>query len=240
MDLKSAEMTKYASNAMLATKISFINEIANLCEKVGADVNKVRIGIGSDNRIGYSFIYPGVGYGGSCFPKDVKALIKIGNDVGYECKLIKATESVNDSQKSVMFNKIKLKFQSNIKNRTFAIWGLSFKPETNDIREAPSINLISKLINEGSRIIAYDPQAINETKKYFFNNKNIMYSENKYDLLEKCDALVLLTEWKEFRSPDFNLIKKKLKNSIIFDGRNQYNEEYLKSIGFDYIQIGKL
>ncbi len=240
MDLKSAEMTKYASNAMLATKISFINEIANLCEKVGADVNKVRIGIGSDNRIGYSFIYPGVGYGGSCFPKDVKALIKIGNDVGYECKLIKATESVNDSQKSVMFNKIKLKFQSNIKNRTFAIWGLSFKPETNDIREAPSINLISKLINEGSRIIAYDPQAINETKRYFFNNKNIMYSENKYDLLEKCDALVLLTEWKEFRSPDFNLIKKKLKNSIIFDGRNQYNEEYLKTVGFDYIQIGKL
>jgi len=240
MDVRSAEMTKYVANAMLATKISFINEISNICELVGADVNKVRIGIGSDKRIGYSFIYPGSGYGGSCFPKDVKALTKTAEANGYSPKLIQAVEAVNDKQKLVIVNKIINRFGENLSGLEFAIWGLSFKPGTDDMREAPSIYIINELTKKGAKVKAYDPKAINEAKEFYLkDNKNVTYYDSKYSPLKNSDALVLLTEWKEFRSPDFNEVKKELNNAIIFDGRNQYNEEYLTELGFEYHQIGK-
>ncbi|MDT0539464.1 UDP-glucose/GDP-mannose dehydrogenase family protein [Croceitalea sp. P059] len=240
MDVRSAEMTKYVANAMLATKISFINEISNICELVGADVNKVRIGIGSDKRIGYSFIYPGSGYGGSCFPKDVKALTKTAEANGYTPKLIHAVEAVNNEQKLVIVHKIINRFGENLSGLEFAIWGLSFKPGTDDMREAPSIYIINELTKKGAKVRAYDPKAINEAKEFYLkDNKNVTYYDSKYSPLKNCDALVLLTEWKEFRAPDFNEIKKELNNAIIFDGRNQYNEEYLAELGFEYYQIGK-
>ena len=240
MDIRSAEMTKYAANAMLATKISFMNEIANICERVGADANQVRIGIGSDQRIGYSFIYPGAGYGGSCFPKDVKALTKIANESGYDAQLISAVEKVNDAQKLVIAQKIISRFGENLKGFTFGIWGLAFKPGTDDMREAPAIYVINELVKRGAKINAYDPKAINEAKQHYLKGiKNIEYFDFKYDVLINSDALVLLTEWKEFRSPDFEEIKSKLKNPIIFDGRNQYNSFNLNEIGFEYYQIGK-
>jgi UDPglucose 6-dehydrogenase len=240
MDVRSAEMTKYAANAMLATKISFINEIANICEKVGADANQVRLGIGADKRIGYSFIYPGVGYGGSCFPKDVKALTKIAKENGYIAKLISSVEEVNDAQKLVIAQKIVNRFGEDLTGYTFSIWGLAFKPGTDDMREAPSIYLIKELVKRGAIIKAYDPKSIDEAKEHYLKGlKNIKYFDSKYDALIDSDALVLLTEWKEFRSPDFEKLKNNLKNPIIFDGRNQYNSYDLETIGFEYFQIGK-
>ena len=240
MDIRSAEMTKYAANAMLATKISFMNEIANICEKVGADANKVRIGIGSDKRIGYSFIYPGAGYGGSCFPKDVKALTKIAKEHGYESKLITAVEEVNDAQKLVIAQKIVKRFGEDLTGYNFGVWGLAFKPGTDDMREAPAIYVIKELIKRGAMIKAYDPKAMNEAKEYYLNGfLNIHYVDSKYEVLKNADALVLLTEWKEFRSPDFEELKNKLKLPIIFDGRNQYNAFNLEKKGFEYFQIGK-
>jgi len=237
MDTRSAEMTKYAANAMLATKISFINEIANICEHVGADVNQVRIGIGSDNRIGYKFIYPGCGYGGSCFPKDVQALIQIANDNGYNPELITSVENVNRAQKDILFAKICTFFGNDLSNIKIAIWGLAFKPQTDDMREAPSINLIKSIISAGGIVNAYDPQANNEAKKYL-KDFNINYFEDKYSVLDNVDALVLVTEWKEFRSPDFDYIKQKMKGNLMIDGRNQFDAKYMKGKGFKYIQIG--
>ena len=240
MDIRSAEMTKYAANAMLATKISFMNEIANICEKVGANANKVRIGIGSDKRIGYDFIYPGAGYGGSCFPKDLKALAKIAQENGYNAHLIKAVEEVNDAQKLVISQKIVERFGEDLTGFTFGFWGLAFKPGTDDMREAPAIYVIKELVKRGAKIKAYDPKAINEAKGHYLKGiKNINYLTSKYDVLKNSDALVLLTEWKEFRSPDFEKIRKQLKTLVIFDGRNQYNNFNLKEKGFEYYQIGK-
>ena len=240
MDIRSAEMTKYAANAMLATKISFINEIANICEKVGADANQVRIGIGSDQRIGYSFIYPGVGYGGSCFPKDVKALTKVAEENGYTAELIKAVEQVNDAQKLVIAQKIVNRFGEDLTGFTFGIWGLAFKPGTDDMREAPSLYVIKELVKRGAQIKAYDPKAINEAKEHYLKGvKNIEYLDSKYDVLTDSDALVLLTDWKEFRIPDFEKMKTQLKTPIIFDGRNQYNVFNLEEKGIEYYQIGK-
>jgi len=241
MDIRSAEMTKYAANAMLATKISFMNEIANICEKVGADANQVRIGIGSDQRIGYSFIYPGVGYGGSCFPKDVKALTKIAKENGYNAKLITAVEEVNDEQKFVIAQKIVKHFGDDLTGFTFGVWGLSFKPGTDDMREAPAIYVIKELVSRGAKIKAYDPKAINEAKEYYLKEvQNITYVNYKDDVIKDSDALVLLTEWKEFRSPDFEKIKEQLKQPIIFDGRNQYISYGLENKGFEYYRIGKI
>jgi UDPglucose 6-dehydrogenase len=240
MDIPSAEMTKYAANAMLATKISFMNEIANICENVGADANQVRLGIGADQRIGYNFIYPGVGYGGSCFPKDVKALIKIAKENGYNAQLITAVEQVNDAQKLVIAQKIINRFGEDLTGFTFGIWGLAFKPGTDDMREAPSIYVIKELVSRGAQIKAYDPKAIDEAKEYYLKGvENIEYFESKDYVLIDSDALVLLTEWKEFRSPDFEQIKAQLKTPVIFDGRNQYNAFNLEAKGFEYYQIGK-
>ncbi len=240
MDIRSSEMTKYAANAMLATKISFMNEIANICEKVGADVNQVRLGIGSDQRIGYSFIYPGAGYGGSCFPKDVKALKKFAKENGYNAQLIGAVEEVNNAQKLVINQKVVNRFGEDLTGFTFGIWGLAFKPGTDDMREAPAIYIIKELVNRGAQIKAYDPKAVNEAKTHYLKGiKNIMYMTSKYDVLEGSDALILLTEWKEFRSPEFEVIKTKLKKPIIFDGRNQYYTRKLDQKGFEYYQIGK-
>ena len=237
MDIRSAEMTKYAANAMLATKISFINEISNICEKVGADVNQVRNGIGSDSRIGYKFIYPGCGYGGSCFPKDVKALINISNSVDYYPNLISAVEKVNNQQKQVLFSKVKSEFGDNLKGLKIAIWGLSFKPETDDMREAPSIPLIKSLIKSGANINAYDPQAIEEAK-FYLKGCDINYFDNKYDALEGVEVVILVTEWKEFRSPDFKKMLNLMKGNVLIDGRNQFKKDYISSNGFKYLQIG--
>jgi len=240
MDVRSAEMTKYAANAMLATKISFMNEIANICEQVGADANKVRIGIGSDNRIGYSFIYPGAGYGGSCFPKDVKALKKIAEEHGYCAKLISSVEEVNDAQKFVISNKVIKRFGEDLTGFTFGVWGLSFKPGTDDMREAPSIYVIKELVKRGAKIKAYDPKAVDEAKEFYLKNvKNVEYVSSKYKALENTDAMILLTEWKEFRSPDFMEIKSLLKTPVVFDGRNQYGVFEIEKEGFEYYQIGK-
>ncbi len=240
MDIRSAEMTKYAANAMLATKISFMNEIANICEKVGADANQVRVGIGSDQRIGYSFIYPGAGYGGSCFPKDVKALTKIAIENGYNAQLITAVEEVNDAQKLVIAQKIVTRFGEDLTGLTFGIWGLAFKPGTDDMREAPAIYVIKELLSRGAKIKSYDPKAINEAKEHYLKGlKNIEYLDSKYDVLKDSDALVLLTDWKEFRTPDFEKIKGQLNTPVIFDGRNQYNGFNLEEMGIEYHQIGK-
>jgi len=239
MDIKSAEMTKYTANAMLATKISFMNEIANICERVGADVNQVRNGIGSDSRIGYSFIYPGCGYGGSCFPKDVQALAKTAKDYGYTPKILDAVEAVNNAQKHVMASKVISYFGENLKGKTFAIWGLAFKPETDDMREASSITIINTLTKLGARILAYDPKAIEEAQKYYLKGNNLVsYATSKYEALKDADAVILVTEWQEFRSPDFDEIKKLLKTPIFFDGRNQFNKTRMHEIGFEYFQIG--
>jgi UDPglucose 6-dehydrogenase len=225
---------------MLATKISFMNEIANICEKVGADANQVRIGIGSDQRIGYSFIYPGAGYGGSCFPKDVKALTKIAKENGYTAQLITAVEEVNDTQKLVIAQKVVKRFGEDLTGFTFGIWGLAFKPGTDDMREAPAIYVIKELVSRGAQIKAYDPKAIGEAKEHYLKGvQNITYVTSKYDVLKNSDALVLLTEWKEFRSPDFEEIKIQLKTPVIFDGRNQYIAYDLENNGLEYYRIGK-
>lgn len=240
MDVRSAEMTKYAANAMLATKISFMNEIANICEKVGADANQVRIGIGSDARIGYSFIYPGTGYGGSCFPKDVKALKKIAEENGYDAQLIKAVENVNNAQKLVIAQKIIKRFGEDLSDIVFGLWGLSFKPGTDDMREAPAIYIIKELVKRGAKVQAFDPKAIEEAEQFYLKGVvGVEYVNSKYQVLKNATALILLTEWKEFRSPDFDEIKSQLKKPIIFDGRNQYNAFNLEEKGFEYYQIGK-
>ena len=238
MDIRSAEMSKYASNAMLATRISFMNEIANICERVGADVNKVRLGIGSDNSIGYSFLYAGCGYGGSCFPKDVNALIKMGEHVGYIPKILNEVENVNNGQKKVLVNKIKERFGENLSSFAFGIWGLSFKPGTDDMREAPSQIIINELSESGASIKAYDPKARDEAQNIFKNNDNIEFFDNKYDNLNECDGLIIVTEWNEFRSPDFYEISRRMRNKIIFDGRNQFDKDVLNDIGFEYYQMG--
>lgn len=239
MDIRSAEMTKYAANAMLATKISFMNEISNICEKVGADVNKIRIGIGSDHRIGFGFIYPGCGYGGSCFPKDVQALIRTADEYGYESKLLQSVEHVNDAQKRVIPTKIKERFGKDLTGKSFAVWGLAFKPDTDDMRESAAITIIKELTEAGATVTAYDPKAENEAKNcYLKGNTAVSYVEGKYEALYNADALLLLTEWKEFRSPDFEEILKDLKHPIIFDGRNQYDRAAVEKRGFEYYQIG--
>ncbi|MCI8889138.1 MAG: UDP-glucose/GDP-mannose dehydrogenase family protein [Hungatella sp.] len=239
MDIASAEMTKYAANSMLATKISFINEIANICERVGADVNKVRRGIGSDKRIGYSFIYPGCGYGGSCFPKDVSALIKTAGEYGYETRLLKSVEQVNVAQKQVMVTKVKQRFGEDLSGKIIAVWGLAFKPDTDDMRESAAITIIQMLTGLGASVQAYDPKAMEEAKLcYLKGNDHVVYCESKYDALKGADALMLITEWKEFRSPDFYEIRERLKTPVIFDGRNQYNRRSVEKYGFEYYQIG--
>ena len=237
MDIRSAEMTKYAANAMLATKISFINEIANICESVGADVNHVRNGIGSDKRIGYQFIYPGCGYGGSCFPKDVQALVNIANDHGYNPELISSVERVNKAQKKVLFSKLVSQFGDDLHGKKIAVWGLSFKPETDDMREAPSINLIQSIVKAGGEVSAYDPKSMDEARFYLKDIK-VNYCSDKYSVLEGADVLILETEWKEFRSPDFDLIKSKMNGNLFIDGRNQFKKEFIEGNGFKYIQIG--
>ena len=237
MDIRSAEMTKYAANAMLATKISFINEMANICEHVGADINQVRIGIGSDKRIGYQFIYPGCGYGGSCFPKDVKALINIADKSGYHAELISSVEKVNADQKNILFKKVVQKFGTDLTGKTFAIWGLSFKPGTDDMREAPSINLIHSIIKNGGKVNAYDPKAVGQAK-FYLNTVEVNYCKDKYSALENTDAVILVTEWKEFRSPDFSKMSELMKTKVFIDGRNQFSTEQINKHGFEYLQIG--
>ncbi len=239
MDIKSAEMTKYAANAMLATKISFMNEMSNICERVGADINKVRNGIGSDSRIGYSFIYPGCGYGGSCFPKDVQALAKTAKDRGYTPRILDAVEAVNYDQKKVIANKVIQRFGENLSGKTFAVWGLAFKPETDDMREASSITIIDALTSRGASVVAYDPKARHEAESYYLkDNLHVKYVHSKYDALDGADALILVTEWQEFRSPDFGEISKRLKQKIFFDGRNQFDKTRMNALGFEYFQIG--
>lgn len=237
MDIPSAEMTKYAANSMLATRISFMNDIANLCELVGADVNMVRNGIGSDTRIGRKFLYPGIGYGGSCFPKDVKALIKTAEQNGYEMRVLKAVEDVNEDQKSILFNKLEKYFKGDLKGKTIALWGLSFKPETDDMREAPSLVLIEKLLNAGCSVRVYDPIAIEESKRKIGNI--VYYAKDMYDAALDADAIMLVTEWKEFRLPSWPVIMKTMCNPAIFDGRNIYDKKEIEEQGFAYYCIGK-
>ena len=237
MDVKSAEMTKYAANSFLAVKISYANEIANICEKVGADAEMVRIGMCSDKRIGTQFLFPGLGYGGSCFPKDVKALIKTAKDFNCDSSLLESADIVNKKQRMLFIDKILNYYNNDIKDKTFAIWGLAFKPKTNDMREAPSITIINELLNKGAKIKAYDPKAF-DLAKLIFGDK-ITYSKNAYDALIDSNALLLLTEWNEFRRPDFDRIKSLLKTPVIFDGRNQYDSNRLKNKGFSYFCVGK-
>ncbi len=236
MDIPSAEMTKYAANSMLATRISFMNDIANLCEIMGADVNAVRRGIGSDPRIGSRFIYAGIGYGGSCFPKDVKALIKTGAQNNYRMRILEAVEEVNEAQKSVLFNKITKSLGNDLSGKTFAMWGLSFKPNTDDMREAPSLVLIEKIKAAGGHIVAYDPVAMPETKHLI--GDTIHYVDEPYLALENADALLLVTEWSEFKLPDFDEVSKRLKNKLIFDGRNIYDKAEMADLGYEYYCIG--
>lgn len=239
-NLRSAELIKYAANSMLATRISFMNELANLAEIVGADIEMVRQGIGSDSRIGYHFLYPGCGYGGSCFPKDVKALIKTAKDMaGFDLKLLKAVEEVNDLQKFVLPKKIKKQFGESLKGKHFALWGLAFKPNTDDMREASSRVLIDELIKVGATITAYDPVAIDEGKRIFKDEKNITFADTQDEALKNADALIIVTEWTEFRSPDFALIKASLKSPMIFDGRNLYDPKAVRALGFNYFPIGR-
>jgi len=240
MSIRSAEMTKYAANAMLATKISFMNEISRLCEKLGADVAEVRNGIGSDTRIGYKFIYPGVGYGGSCFPKDVKALIHMAKKAGIEPLVMNAVEEVNDEQKKVLVRKVVSHYGQDLKGKTFAIWGLAFKPQTDDMREAPSIVIINELLALGAKVRVFDPVAMNEAKHRFSEQADIYYSQNEYDALSNADALLLITEWHQFRYPDFQRMKELLKNPVIFDGRNQYDPRQVRELGFTYYGIGRI
>lgn len=237
MDVKSAEMTKYASNSFLATKISFMNEIANLCEKVGADAEMVRIGMATDNRIGTQFLFPGIGFGGSCFPKDVEALANTGIENGCNMNIVNAVNAVNKKQRELFIQKVTQFYKNNLADKTIAVWGLAFKPNTNDMREAPSITIINDLLNRGAKIQAYDPKAT-ETAKIHFGNK-IIYAQNAYETLKNADCLLLLTEWNEFRHPDFDRIKELMKEPVIFDGRNQYEKRRLKEKGFQYYCMGK-
>ncbi len=237
MDDKSAELTKYAANSFLATKISFMNEIAQLCERLGADVDLVRRGIGSDERIGKRFLFPGIGYGGSCFPKDVQALIRSSENVGYDFKILKAVENVNELQKLHLIPKINTYFNNDLKGKHFALWGLSFKPNTDDIREAPALYLIEALLAAGASISAFDPEATMNTKKAIGDKIN--YAENQYNALDNADALIIATEWSEFRTPDFDIINTRLKNKVIFDGRNLFDITYISDLGYHYESIGR-
>ncbi|TLX71502.1 UDP-glucose/GDP-mannose dehydrogenase family protein [Labilibacter sediminis] len=237
MDIPSAEMTKYAANSMLATKISFMNDMANLCEIVGADITSVRKGIGSDARIGNKFIYAGAGYGGSCFPKDVKAIIKTADDNGYKLRILQSVEDVNQDQKHILVKKIKEQFGSNLEKMTFALWGLSFKPKTDDMREAPALVVIDELIKLGAKVKAYDPVAMEEAERIL--GDKIEYGEDPYDVLIDADALIVITEWPEFRIPNFKVIEKLLKNNVIFDGRNIYDPAEMIENGFSYYSIGR-
>jgi UDPglucose 6-dehydrogenase len=237
MDIPSAEMTKYAANAMLATKISFMNDIANLCERVGANASMVRKGIGSDPRIGTKFIYPGVGYGGSCFPKDVKAIIRTAKNYGYELKVLQAVEEVNENQKQVIVDKVISQFGNDLKGMTFGLWGLSFKPNTDDMREAPALVIINQLISLGAIIKAFDPVAMEEAKNHYLGNK-VEYVKDGYDACVEADALLLITEWSEFRMPSWDVLSKLMKQKIVFDGRNLYDRKYLEELGFVYHGIG--
>lgn len=238
MDRLSSELTKYAANSYLAMRITFMNDLANFCEKIGANIDMVRKGISTDTRIGKRFLFPGIGYGGSCFPKDVNALIKTANDFEYELKILKVVDEINQKQKLVLVDKVLSFFNNDIKGKIFAIWGLSFKPNTDDMREAPSILIINKLLELGAKVNAYDPAAI-ETSKYYFKDK-INYAKNEYDALKKADALLILTEWNEFRNPDFNLIKENLKTPVIFDGRNIFPLDKIEELGFNYFSIGRI
>jgi UDPglucose 6-dehydrogenase len=237
MDITSSEMTKYAANSMLATKISFINDIANLCEIVGADVDNVRKGIGSDARIGNKFIYPGTGYGGSCFPKDVQALIRTADENNYSLDILKAVESVNYRQKEVLYNKINVHFKGNLKGKKFGMWGLAFKPKTDDMREAPSLIIIERLLAAGASVVAYDPVAKEEAMRIL--KDKISYANDEYDAVIDADALILVTEWPEFRIPNFRVLEKLMKNKLIFDGRNIYDPEEMKELDYTYYAIGR-
>ncbi|MEY5040698.1 MAG: hypothetical protein RLZZ414_226 [Bacteroidota bacterium] len=237
MDEKSAELTKYAANSFLATKISFMNEIANLCELLGADVDKVRIGIGSDTRIGKRFLFPGIGYGGSCFPKDVKALIKSASSVGYDFKILDAVEEVNAVQKTIIIPKVNNYFKGDLKGKKIAIWGLAFKPNTDDIREAPAMYIMDELLAKGAQIHAFDPEAMENIRKIY--GDKISYGANNYEVLQDADALIIATEWQVFRNPDFNKMAKLLKNKVIFDGRNLFEVDAVKEQGFEYFSIGR-
>ena len=237
MDIPSAEMTKYAANAMLATKISFMNDIANLCERMGADVNQVRKGIGSDPRIGNKFIYPGIGYGGSCFPKDVKALARTGRENGHTMRILEAVEAVNDAQKSVLFNKINAYFGGDLQGKTVAFWGLSFKPNTDDMREAPSVVIANLLLNAGAHVRAYDPVAMEEAKHQL--GDRITYCTDEMEAVRGADALALITEWAEFRVPDWSAVANEMNGKVLFDGRNLYRREIVGEVGFDYFGIGQ-
>lgn len=239
MDIRSAELTKYAANAMLATKISFMNELANLAERLGADIEQVRHGIGSDSRIGYSFIYPGCGYGGSCFPKDVKALERTAQEMGYHAELLSAVENVNDRQKQRLFEKISTHYPQGITGKVFALWGLAFKPNTDDMREAPSRVLIEALIAAGAIVQAYDPEALHEAQRIFGEKAGLVLCDKQADVLNQADALVIVTEWKQFRSPDFEQLSQQLKDKVIFDGRNMYEPKVVKQAGLDYYAIGR-
>ena len=237
MDNRSAELTKYAANAMLATRISFINEIANLCERMGANVNSVREGIGSDQRIGFSFLFPGVGYGGSCFPKDVKALASTAEEFGYRMKILEAVDELNTAQKSVLIPKIRRHFDGKLRDKTIALWGLAFKPRTDDMREAPSIAIANELLSEGVKLQVHDPVAIKEARKIF--GRKVKYCERPYDALKGAHALVLVTEWSEFRNPDFERMKELMAEPVVFDGRNIYDPDGMKDLGFAYYGIGR-
>jgi UDPglucose 6-dehydrogenase len=239
MDVRSAELTKYAANAMLATKISFMNELANLAERFGADIEKVRVGIGSDPRIGYSFIYPGCGYGGSCFPKDVKALSRSARELNYNAAILEAVENVNVRQKELLFRKIHRHFDGNLSGRTLALWGLAFKPNTDDMREAPSRALMEELWKHGATVQAYDPVAMTEARRTFGDRKDLTLAKNAEAALAGADALAIVTEWQEFRSPDFEGIKSRLKTPVIFDGRNLYDPSYLTRLGITYYGVGR-
>jgi len=239
MDIRSAELTKYAANAMLATKISFMNELSNLAERLGADIEQVRNGIGSDNRIGYSFIYPGCGYGGSCFPKDVNALERTASEVGYDAQLLTAVEAVNDRQKQRLYEKIQTHFNGDLKGKVFALWGLAFKPNTDDMRDAPSRVLMEALWQAGATVRAYDPVAQEEAHRIYGDRDDLVLASSADDALDNADALAIVTEWRIFQSPDFARIKSSLKNPVIFDGRNIYDPEHMQDIGFSYYAIGR-
>lgn len=236
MDIASAEMTKYAANSMLATRISFMNDIANLCELVGADVNMVRLGIGSDTRIGRKFLYPGIGYGGSCFPKDIKALIRTGQENKYNLEVLEAVDAVNERQKRVLFDKLKDYYKDDLKGKTIALWGLSFKPETDDMREAPSLVIIDLLLKAGCKVRVYDPAAMDECQRRI--GDAVFYAKDHYEAVLEADALMLVTEWKEFRLPSWAVVKKTMNHAVLFDGRNIYEKEELEENGFDYFCIG--
>jgi UDPglucose 6-dehydrogenase len=239
MDVRSAELTKYAANAMLATKISFMNELSNLAERLGADIEQVRNGIGSDSRIGYAFIYPGCGYGGSCFPKDVKALEKTAEQVGYQAELLSAVENVNARQKQVLVNKIKQHYGDDLTGKTFALWGLAFKPKTDDMREAPSRVILEALIDAGATVQAYDPEALDEARRIYGDKAGLILMDSQDQVLEGANALVIVTEWKNFWSPDFEQLKNSLQDNVIFDGRNLYQPAMLEKLGFQYYAIGR-